>query len=98
MGEKGSTGELGLVFESVPALGLMVPYCMLEDHDLQHLLHLIMGELALVDEGCCSGVKGMDAFIGLLAHIQDRLISEVPEVVFGLMVVAIAANTCQRVF
>ena len=32
--------------------------------NLQHLLCLIIGELALVDEGCDSGVKGMDAFIG----------------------------------
>ena len=62
----------------------MVPHCMLEDHKLQCLLHLVVGELALVDEGCDCGVKGMDAFIGLLAHIQEDLILEVPEMVFGL--------------
>ena len=56
MEKKGSVGELGLVLEPDPVLGLMVPHHMLEDHDLQHLHHLFMGELALVDEGSDPGV------------------------------------------
>ena len=62
----------------------MVPNCMLEDHYLQHLLHLIVGELPLFVEGYYSGVKGMDAFIGMLVHIWGELVLEVPEVVFRL--------------
>ena len=69
MGEEGPVGELGQVLEPDPVLGLVIPHHMLEDHDLEHLLHLIMGELALIDEGHDSGVPGMDAFIRFLAHI-----------------------------
>ena len=47
-----------------PVQGLVVPHHMLEDHDLQHLLGLVMEKLALIDEGSDMGVQGMDTFIG----------------------------------
>ena len=69
MGEKDPVGDLGLVLHLDPVPGLMVTQGMLEDHHLQHLLHLVVCELALVDEDYDPNVKGVDAFIELLAHI-----------------------------
>ena len=55
MGKKGLVGQLGLVLgpDSVP--DFMEPHCVLEDHDLQHLCGLIVGEHALVDESSYPG-------------------------------------------
>ena len=66
MGKKGPVGELGLVLEPDPVLGFVVPHCVLEEHNLQHLPGLIMGELTLVDDSSYPGIDGVDAFIGQL--------------------------------
>ena len=63
MGEKGLGGQLGLVLEPDPAPGFMVSHYMLEDHNLQHLLGLVLGKLALVHESSYSVFFGMDTFI-----------------------------------
>ena len=47
----------------------MVPYHMLEDLDLQHLVGIIVGKCAIIDEGHDAGAQGVDAFIGPLVHI-----------------------------
>ena len=47
-------------------------------------LVLSWGELAIVDKGSDLGVQGNNAFVGTLAHIHEKLVSEVPEVVFRL--------------
>ena len=69
MGEKGLVAQLGLVLELDPVTVLMVPHCMLEDHNLQHLLHLIVGKPTAVDKCGYPGNERVDAFIGALAHI-----------------------------
>ena len=81
MGKKGSVGQQRLVLELDLVPGFVVPHTMLEDHNLQHLLGFIMVEPAIVDKGHDVDVQGVDAFIKLLVHIQEELISEVPEVV-----------------
>ena len=55
-GWEGPCRSLVLVLELDPVPGFMVPYCMLEDHNFQHLPSLIMGKLALVDENSYPGV------------------------------------------
>ena len=62
----------------------MVPYCVLWDHDFEHLLGFRVRQLVLIDESGNVGVKGMDTFIGELVHIQEEFVSEVLEVVFWL--------------
>ena len=47
MGENGPVGELGLVLEPDLVWGFVVPYHMLEDHNLQHL-PCLLGKFALV--------------------------------------------------
>ena len=49
--EKGMVGELGLVLEPDPIIGLMVSHGMLQDHDFQHFLGLAVGKLTVGDEG-----------------------------------------------
>ena len=56
MGEKGLVGQLRLVLELDPVPGFMVPHHMLKDYDLQCLLGLIVGKLALVNESIYPGI------------------------------------------
>ena len=62
----------------------MVSYCMLQDHDCEHLLGDLVNEFALIDQCDDTYIESMDAFIGSVVHVQEELISEVPEMVFGL--------------
>ena len=83
-GEKGLVCELGLILEpdSVPCL--VVSHCMLQDHELQHLLHFGGGKLALGDEGGNAGGQGMHILVRELADIRKEFIPEVPEVFLTL--------------
>ena len=63
--------------------GLMVMYCMLQDHDFEDLLCILVREFTLVDQSDYVGVEHMDALIGPLVHIWEELILEVPKIVFG---------------
>ena len=57
---------------------------MLEDHNLQ-CLHLIVSKPEAVDKKCeYPGFEGVDAFIRTLVHIQEELVSEVPEMLLRL--------------
>ena len=68
-----------------PVPGLVVTYCMLQDHDFEHFLAVLVGEFTLVDQSAYAGVEHMDAFFGPLVHILEELALEVPEMVFGLL-------------
>ena len=59
MGEKGLLYKLGLIVELDPVPGLMVSHCMLQDHELKHLLCFRLGELGLGDKGGNVGGQGM---------------------------------------
>ena len=50
MGEKSLVGELELVLEPDPVPCLMVSHCMLQDHEIKHLLGFGVREFTLGDE------------------------------------------------
>ena len=80
LGKKGLVGKLGLVLEMDPVSGLMVLHCMLQNHDLKHLLGLGMREFTFGDKGGYRGRQGMDTLIGELADIREKFI---PEMLIG---------------
>ena len=47
----------------------MVSYCMLQDHDFEHILGALVGEFTLIDQSAYVGVEKVEAFFGPLAHI-----------------------------
>ena len=94
MGKKGPVGELQLVLKPDPVQGLMVSHCMLEDHYLQHLLHLFMEELALVDEGYDLVFRAWMPSSGHW-HMSKRSSSQkCQKWSLDLKVVTMASNTC----
>ena len=77
-------GELGLVLLPYLVPGLLVPYSMLENHDLQHLLGLGVGKLALGDEVGDALRQCMYSLARLLHNIGDKFIPMGPKMLLRL--------------
>ena len=84
MGEEGLIGELGLVLLPYPVPSLRVPYSMLENQDLQHLLGFGVGKLALGDEVRDALRQCMYSLTGQLPNIRDKFIPMGPKMILRL--------------
>ena len=97
-GEEGLIGELGLVLLPYPVSSLMVPYSMLENHDLQHILGFGVGKLALGDEVADVLRQCVYSLAGLLPNIRDKFVPMGPKMLLVLMVVTIASRVALGFF
>ena len=69
--------------EPDPVSGLTVLHIMLQDHDVKHLLGLVVGKFAMGDESAEEGRQGMDTLIGKLVDIREKLIPEMSEMLLS---------------
>ena len=68
--------ELGLVLLADPVSGLVVAYCILQDHDIKHFLCFSLGEFALADEVTDAQGQCIYTLIWKLLNIGDQFFPE----------------------
>ena len=98
MGEQDLIGEMGLFLLLYPISSLVVPYSMLENHDLQHLLGFGVCKLALGDEVGDALGQHMYSVAGQLPNIGDKFILMGQKCSSDLIVVAIASRAALGFF
>ena len=81
--KEGLEFKLLLVLLPGPVVGFLVPHHMWQNHYLQGLLSLLVGELAVIEKVGYSGAQDIYALILELFDILEELVSNVPEIIFS---------------
>ena len=63
-----------MILQVYPVHHLVVPYCMLQQHNFNGIFGIFTGEFAFANHGVNADTKGVDAFIWVLAEVRKNFI------------------------